>query len=298
MRPRPLPPALRNRAFDVHAADRAGVSRQRLRRSDLVRPTRSIRWARDRPPDAVQRIRALRPVLLPGQFISHVSAAVLWGLPVPVDDGAPVHVTSPIPTAQPRRTGVVGHRITPDRADVVERWGMPASTPAALWVDCGAMLTIDELIVLGDAIVTEPRCRTTIDDLRSALVRAGARAGVRKLRTAIELVRVGAGSPQETRARLAIVRAGLPEPELRVEVRDEAGSFIGRVDMAYPRHRVLIEYEGDHHRTDAAQWASDLRRYREAERLGWVVVRWSRSDLTRYLGEAIGHLRSVLTRRG
>ncbi|MGG7306141.1 DUF559 domain-containing protein [Curtobacterium sp. AB451] len=298
MRPRPLPPALRNRAFDVHAADRAGVSRQRLRRSDLVRPTRSIRWPRDRPPDAVQRIRALRPVLLPGQFISHVSAAVLWGLPVPVDDGAPVHVTSPIPTAQPRRTGVVGHRITPDRADVVERWGMPASTPAALWVDCGAMLTIDELIVLGDAIVTEPRCRTTIDDLRSALVRAGARAGVRKLRTAIELVRVGAGSPQETRARLAIVRAGLPEPELQVEVRDEAGSFIGRVDMAYPRHRVLIEYEGDHHRTDAAQWASDLRRYREVERLGWVVVRWSRSDLTRYLGEAIGHLRSVLTRRG
>ncbi len=68
--------------------------------------------------------------------------------------------------------------------------------------------------------------------------------------------------------------------------------------MAYPRHRVLIEYEGDHHRTDAAQWASDLRRYRAAERLGWVVVRWSRSDLTRYLGEAIGHLRSVLTRRG
>lgn len=298
MRPRPLPPALRDRAFDVHAADRAGVSRQRLRRSDLVRPTRSIRWPRDRPPDAVQRIRALRPVLLPGQFISHVSAAVLWGLPVPVDDGAPVHVTSPIPTAQPRRTGVVGHRITPDRADVVERWGMPASSPASLWVDCGAMLTTDELIVLGDAIVTEPRCRTTIDDLRTALVRAGARAGVRKLRTAIELVRVGAGSPQETRARLAIVRAGLPEPELQVEVRDEAGSFIGRVDMAYPRHRVLIEYEGDHHRTDAAQWASDLRRYRAAERLGWVVVRWSRSDLTRYLGEAIGHLRSVLTRRG
>lgn len=298
MRPRPLPSTLRNRAFDVHAADRAGVSRQRLRRSDLVRPTRSVRWSRDRPPDAVRRIRAFRPILLPGQFVSHVSAAVLWELPVPVDDGAPVHITSPIPTAQPRRIGAVGHRITPDRADVAERWGVPASTPAALWIDCGAMLTIDELVVLGDAIVTERRCRTTIEDLRTALVRAGARSGVRKLRRAIELVRVGAGSPQETRARLAIVRAGLPEPELQVEIRDESGWFVGRVDMAYPRHRVLIEYEGDHHRTDAEQWASDLRRYREAERLGWVVVRWSRSDLTRHLGDAVGHLESVLARRG
>lgn len=298
MRPHPLPPSLRNRAFDVHAADRAGVSRQRLRRSDLVRPTRSVRWARARPPDAVRRIRAFRPILLPGQFVSHVSAAVLWELPVPVDDGAPVHITSPIPTAQPRRIGAVGHRITPDRVDVTERWGVPASTPAALWIDCGAMLTIDELVVLGDAIVTERRCRTTIEDLRTALVRAGARSGVRKLRTAVELVRVGAASPQETRARLAIVRAGLPEPELQVEIRDESGWFVGRVDMAYPRHRVLIEYEGDHHRTDAEQWASDLRRYREAERLGWVVVRWSRSDLTRHVDDAIGHLESVLARRG
>jgi hypothetical protein len=227
-----------------------------------------------------------------------VSAAVLWGLPVPVDEAAPVHVTSVLPAAQPRRAGVIGHRIAPDRATILERWGVPASTPAAAWVDCGSLLTIDQLVVLGDAIVTEPRCRTTIDDLRAALARAGARTGVRKLRTAIGLIRVGAGSPQETRARLAIVRAGLPEPELQVEIRDEAGWFVGRVDMAYRRERIVIEYEGDHHRTDAEQWGHDLRRHREAERLGWVVVRWSRSDLTRHLGAAIGHLRSVLARRG
>lgn len=300
MRPRPLPPSLRNRAFDVHAADRAGVSRQRLRRSDLVRPTRSVRWSRARPPDAVRRIRALRPILLPGQFVSHVSAAVLWGLPVPDGDGdaAPVHITSVIPAAQPRRVGVVGHRITRDRASVAERWGVPASTPAALWVDCGALLTVDQLVVLGDAIVTEARCRTTIDDLRRALTRAGARAGVRRLREALEHVRVGAGSPQETRTRLAIVRAGLPEPELQVEIRDDAGWFVARVDMAYPRQRIVIEYEGDHHRTDAEQWASDLRRYREVDRLGWAVVRWSRSDLGPHRSGALAHLRSLLARRG
>ncbi|WP_439693688.1 endonuclease domain-containing protein [Curtobacterium sp. SP.BCo] len=241
----------------------------------------------------------MRPILLPGQFVSHVSAAVLWGLPVPVGDGdaAPVHITSVIPSAQPRRTGVIGHRIAPDRVSVTERWGVPASTLAALWIDCGALLTVDQLVVLGDAVVSEHRCRTTIDDLRRALVRAGARAGVRRLRAALELVRVGAGSPQETRARLAIVRAGLPEPELQVEIHDDAGWFVARVDMAYPRQRIVIEYEGDHHRTDAEQWASDLRRHREVERLGWALVRWSRSDLGRHRSGALDHLRSLLERR-
>lgn len=174
---------------------------------------------------------------------------------------------------------------------------MPVSTPAGLWVDCGALLSVDQLVALGDAIVTIQRCVTTVDDLRGALERAGARAGVRKLRAAIELVRVGAGSPQETRARLTIVRAGLPEPELQVDVLDEVGRFVGRVDMAYPAQRIVIEYEGDQHRTDAEQWGRDLRRYREMERLGWVVVRWTKSDLGVHVSGAVDHLRELLVRR-
>lgn len=217
---------------------------------------------------------------------------------MPVGAAGPVHITSRIPVAQPRRTGVVGHRITADRAAVVERWGMPVSTPAALWVECGALLAVDQLVVLGDAVVTERRCATTIDDLRGALDRAGARAGVRKLRAALKLVRVGAGSPQETRARLTIVRAGLPEPTLQLDILDEAGRFVGRIDMAYPEQRIVIEYEGDQHRTDAEQWGRDLRRYREVERLGWAVVRWAKSDLGPHAHGAVDHLRSLLARRG
>lgn len=223
---------------------------------------------------------------------------MLWQLPVPAGAAWPVHITSLIPAAQPRRTGVVGHRITADRAAVAERWGVPVSTPAGLWVECGALLSVDQLVALGDAIVTIRRCATTIDDLRGALDRAGARAGVRKLRAVLELIRVGAGSPQETRSRLTIVRAGLPEPELQVDVLDLAGRFVGRVDMAYPRQRIVIEYEGDQHRTDADQWGRDLRRYREMERLGWVVVRWTKSDLGVHVSGAVDHLRELLVRRG
>ena len=58
--------------------------------------------------------------------------------------------------------------------------------------------------------------RTTTAALRSALLRAGRFKGVRTARAALELVRVGADSPQETALRLALLHAGLPEPELQL----------------------------------------------------------------------------------
>lgn len=299
MRPRPLPPALRRRPFDVPTSDRAGVSRERLRRKDLERPTRSIRWGSAGPPTGIDRIRAFRPILLPGQFVSHVSAARLWELPVPGNvDAEPVHVTSIRPAAQMRRQGVVGHRAVECRALVRPRWGMPASTPASCWVECGAMLDLDDLVVLGDAIVTEHRCRTTPEELRAVLDLHGSCRGARRLRAALELIRAGPGSPQESRSRLAIIRAGLPEPELQVDVLDEHGHFVGRVDLAYPAERIAVEYEGDHHRTDPDQWAADIRRYRELERLGWVVLRWTKSDLTTHRAAALAQLASLLAARG
>ncbi|MDM7891978.1 endonuclease domain-containing protein [Curtobacterium caseinilyticum] len=248
----------------------------------------------------IDRIRAFRPVLGPGQFVSHLSAAVLWGLPLPhgCQGDDPVHVTSLRPAAQMRRTGVVGHRTTEDRARVVQRWGMPTSTPATAWVECGSVLGLDDLVVLGDAVLAGRAHPTTVQDLATALAARSRCPGAGTLRAALALVRPGSGSPQETRARLGIVRGGLPEPELQVEIRDEHGRFIGRADLAYRRERIVIEYEGDQHRTDRAQWESDLRRYRAFGRLGWAVLRWSRSDVTTHNREALAELASLLRRRG
>ncbi|QSB24137.1 hypothetical protein [Curtobacterium sp. 24E2] len=60
----------------------------------------------------------------------------------------------------------------------------------------------------------------------------------------------------------------------------------------------MIEYEGDQHRTDAEQWGRDLRRYREMDRLGWAVVRWTKSDLGVHVSGAVDHLGELLARRG
>jgi len=44
------------------------------------------------------------------------------------------------------------------------------------------------------------------------------------------------------------------------------------LDLAYPRFRVGIEYEGDHHR-DPRQFRSDVRRYERLSDIGWLTVR-------------------------
>ncbi|WIE76125.1 DUF559 domain-containing protein [Curtobacterium sp. MCSS17_007] len=206
-------------------------------------------------------------------------------------------MTSVRPSAQMRREGVVGHRTTEDRAVVLTRWGIRTSAPATTWVECGSLLGLDDLVVLGDAMLSSRACATTVAALASALALRGRCPGARNLRVALGLVRRGSGSPQETRARLGIVRAGIAEPELQVEIRDEQGRFVGRADFAYRRERVIIEYEGDHHRTDPAQWESDLRRYRAFARLGWVVLRWSRSDVTTQRAAALEELAGLLRRR-
>ena len=84
----------------------------------------------------------------------------------------------------------------------------------------------------------------------------------------------------ETRARLAFGTAGLPEPELNATVYAEDGHFLARVDFVWREQRVIVEYEGDQHRTDRRQWQNDIQRLRLLEGLGWKVIRITAADLS------------------
>jgi hypothetical protein len=108
----------------------------------------------------------------------------------------------------------------------------------------------------------------------------GAR-GIVRLRRILPLVDGGAESPQETRTRLALIDAGLPQPTTQIVVRDEYGEFVARIDMGYEDLRVGIEYDGSQHWTDAQQRERDIDRYSALRDLGWVIVQVS-NDLLRY----------------
>ncbi|QDZ16386.1 DUF559 domain-containing protein [Humibacter ginsenosidimutans] len=69
--------------------------------------------------------------------------------------------------------------------------------------------------------------------------------------------------------RFELVCAGLPEPELNVDVFDAAGRFLGCVDMLYREERVVIEYLGMLH---GASWARDVERLAALRAAGWTVI--------------------------
>src|SRR5690606_31308174 len=111
------------------------------------------------------------------------------------------------------------------------------------------------------------------------------------VRTAFGLAREGVESPKETETRLLVIADGLPEPVVQWQVFD-GSRLVGRVDLAYPELKIAIEYDGDGHRTDKEQWRRDIRRQRELERLGWIVIHLTESDLEDPAA-FLGHLHSA-----
>ncbi|MEN2738481.1 DUF559 domain-containing protein [Microbacterium sp. X-17] len=283
--------------FRVREALRAGVGPARLRRADLARPFRGARMRADADlPDAYRdtggldrrhlaSALAFAPMLTEHEFFSHVTAAVILGLPVPpwLVAESPVHVSVLPPRRLRRATGVAGHEAMPHltsiRTDPI--LGLPVTSPATTWAMLAALLpNTRDVVAVGDAAVREWRRaapHASLSELTAA-VRAGRRVGIERLRDALPLIRTRSASRPESWMRLTLVDAGLPEPELNHDVVAE-GEDLGCVDLAYPRLRVAIEYEGDHHRSDPVQWARDIRRYERLAAAGWLVIRVTRTDL-------------------
>jgi len=68
-----------------------------------------------------------------------------------------------------------------------------------------------------------------------------------------------------------------------------------RIDLAFPREKVAIEYQGDHHR-DARQWRDDMTRVAELESMGWRVVFVNADDL-REPAALVARIRAILATR-
>lgn len=275
---RPLPPALRGGPFRVRDALRRGVSPGRLRARDLARPFHGIR-APGVPSSAEGRARALAPRLRKDQVFSHQTAAGILGIPLPhgLERDPRVHVTT-IGTDQALRVrGAIGHRTRAGRVRTVFSGTAQLTHPADTFVMLGPLLSLDELIVAGDALVGWLGW-CTIEELVSAVRRHRRSRGLRTVRAALREIRPGSRSPGETRLRLVLTRGGLPEPALNHDVVED-GRWVACVDLAYPDARIAIEYESDLHRTDARTFRKDLTRGELLKDVGWWLVRATADDV-------------------
>ena len=228
---------------------------------------------------------ALSTVMFDDQYFSHTTSLLLWGVPLPwqfESFDARLHVTSTA-RREPRRGGVIGHRL-PSAPPTAQWHGVAVSTPPVAWAESRTVLTLDDLIVAGDALVSRwspvpDPFRPTVAELLEAARNVGKGAAV--LRGALEEIREGSRSPAETRLRLLLVRSGLPQPELNFDAYDSRGRWLGCVDIAYPQQRVVIEYEGEHHFTQAEQYRTDIDRRERFAEAGWRTIRVTKEHLQR-----------------
>jgi hypothetical protein len=318
--PRALPTDLGEQFAYAHARA-MGASRKRLRASDLESPFRGVRrviappapmddapLARDRMLRArvLRDARAYAEVMGAHAFFAGRTAAVLHGLPVA--HGAELEVAAFAPARAPRRIGVRGRKVAAEFVSVRNLDGLRVVSPASSWAMLGTELSERDLIRLGDAIVRIPRGAggrrlphrqlATLDELRAAAFEAG-RPGRARLLRAFAHIRVGSMSPLETDARLETVAAGLPQPELDVEIRADAGRrFLGIADQCFRRYRVLVEVEGDHHRTDATQWTRDIEKLAAYAAEGYETVRLTGAQVRRHPDRAVALIRAALIRGG
>jgi len=78
---------------------------------------------------------------------------------------------------------------------------------------------------------------------------------------------------------------------------DGAGRFVAEGDLVYPDHRVLLEYEGDHHRTDLRQFRKDIHRRERLVELDWWMIRITADDLVLRPEETVARIAATLHRR-
>lgn len=222
--------------------------------------------------------------------VSHTSAWILHGLPVPWELGYETsYVCVPKGTHRVRRRNVKCVQRT-SRPEVQDMDGVLVTTPMQTWLDLGHLkTTLATYVGLGDALVG--RSSTKLAKFRRFMSDVGSCKGVRFARIAVPFVRAGVESLKESETRLRILAAGLPEPELNQNVYGAGGQHVARADMLYREARVVVEYDGAHH---GLEWArrKDASRRNALIHEGWRVLTVTQSSFDDPRREWLDQLRS------
>lgn len=269
---RSIPDDLARRPFTIGEAIECGVSIDMLRGRRFRRLFRGVYVMADVELTHLQWLGAALSLLPKDAVVSHLSALMVWGFDPRCGDGLAFSTNS---TAVCELPGVILHR-RGGRLTPVEVRGLPVTGPDRTFVDCAIQLSLVQLVQVGDWLVHQ---RLTTSARLTQYCHDRHLSGVTRARRAAAYVRAGAESPMETLIRLMLGLAGLPWPDLNVNVRDDIGRFVARVDMLYPAYRVIVEYDGMQHERDPKQRQRDRERRELLEALGYRLFVITAEDL-------------------
>jgi len=211
---------------------------------------------------------------------SHRSAAALWRLPGGRKDYA--EITAPR-WNRTRTLGLVVHEsklLTALDADMID--AIPVTTVERTIFDLcrkNTFATIDAM--LDNALRRE---LTTLDALDRACDRLATkgRPGGQRFREALDARAWDEAVPESPPERLlarALVTQGLPKPVFQHVVRDDAGQFVARVDLAYPDVRLAVEYDSYQEHTGKLALVRDSSRRNHLTSVGWTTLTATHADI-------------------
>ena len=247
------------------------------------------------PDDAGARhallVRAAQGELDASAVASHVSAAVIHGLPVWGVRLDVVQVTRPRRRSGARRSRRIHVHCAPLSADeVVLVDGLACTSLARTVVDMAREVQFEQAVVSTDAALRRGLGRPA---LAAALDRVRGWPGAPDARRAVAFADDRSESPGESRSRVAIALAGLPPPALQWPVR--YGGSTAYTDFAWVKQRTIGEFDGKVKYGRALRSGQDPGEVVYAEKLredairaqGWEVVRWRWADLGDFMPTAI-----------
>lgn len=242
-----------------------GLSPKALRGPGYRRLFRNVLVSAATAPTPVQRVRGALALHVTDAWASHASAARVKGAPIPTI--ADEHVSVRHQKLRRHHRGVRCH--VGDPQGVVVEHGMRVSGDVQMFIELSGQLTLVDLVVVGDWLAR--RRGVTPEQLVRACGRSRHK-DCRKALVAARYVRSGVDSPMETRLRMLMVLAGLPEPEINLKIRAEDGEVIRMYDLSYPAVRVAVEYNGKLHVEVIENWEEDLERRADMDDDDWRLV--------------------------
>ncbi|MDR0784198.1 MAG: hypothetical protein LBE83_10645, partial [Propionibacteriaceae bacterium] len=185
-------------------------------------------------------------------------------LPERLQDWDNCHILVPTGRFRPQRRGVVTHRTT-TMPPIWRRYknSLPTLHPVDHWLQLRG--TDDELVEVADGLMRRKDPLIREEDFRRRLSELGDTPGIKKARRVARLVVPRTDSIYETRLRLLLVRAGLPQPEVNYSIYCNDVAMEYHVDMGYPRQKVAVEYDGADHVGDRKQMFRDAERRRDLQ---------------------------------
>ncbi|OBB15136.1 hypothetical protein A5662_06870, partial [Mycobacteriaceae bacterium 1482268.1] len=223
-------------------------------------------------------------------IVCGVAASALHGAKW-VDADVPIELASPNHRAP---AGVITRNGALRDDEVIKRGPMKLTTVERTAFDMALTGRVREAVARLDALSAATHYKD--DDVREVARRHPRLRQIRRLDRVLDLVDAGSESPQESRLRLLLVDNGFPRPATQIPVPGPDGFPRYYLDMGWEDVMVAVEYDGEHHRKNTADYRKDIVRLEYIQSVGWIVVRVVAGNHPRDVVERVRRARALRLR--